>query len=148
MVQYIIGAVILIVIVIFSILFHKRLVKLEEKIKDISEIKINKINKIILEDKYIEKVNLLIDDFINQASEVYQIMQLSQTPNDYLKPEEAEVMKKYIFLSVKNNMTQEVQNALKSIYIINSEEDLDKILELRIKLYMINFMRQYNDVIE
>ena len=51
MIQYIISAIILVVIVVFSIVFHKKLVKLEGKIKDISEIKINKINKIILEDK-------------------------------------------------------------------------------------------------
>ena len=75
-------------------------------------------------------------------------MKLSQSSIEYLKPEDAEIMKKYIFASVKKNMTEDVVKAIRSIYVIESDEDLDKILDLRINLYMINFLRQYNDVIE
>ena len=45
-------------------------------------------------------------------------------------------------------MTEDIMGAIKSIYVIDTEEDLNKILDLRINLYMINFLRQYNDVIE
>jgi hypothetical protein len=121
---------------------------IEKMVYNITEKKLETVNKIILEDKYIDRVNLLIDDFIKQASEVYQIMKLSQDDKQYLKAEDAEIMKKYIFGTVKKNMTQDVTNAIKSIYVVESDEDLYKILDLRINLYMINFMRQYNDIIE
>ena len=146
--QYIIGTLLLVGIIVQSYRMFKRLSKLENALKDISENKMKEINKIVLEDKHIEKVNTLMDDFIRQASEVYQIMKLSQSSIEYLKPEDAETMKKYIFASIKKNMTEDVVKAIKSIYVIESDEDLDKILDLRINLYMINFLRQYNDVIE
>lgn len=104
--------------------------------------------KDILRNDYLAKVNKLMDDIITQAADIYQIMQLSQSSTEYINQEEADRMEKYIYGTVKNNMTEYVRNAIESIYVINSEEDLDKVLNLRIKLYMINFLRQYNDVIE
>lgn len=148
MVSHIIFAIFAIILSVFLLLLYRRMYSIEKMVYNITEKKLETINKIILEDKYIDRVNLLIDDFIKQASEVYQIMKLSQDDKQYLKAEDAEIMKKYIFGTVKKNMTQDVINAIKSIYVVESDEDLHKILDLRINLYMINFMRQYNDIIE
>jgi hypothetical protein len=140
--------IIVVCILTYCVILYCKILKLEEKVTKNFNEKLNKVNKIILEDKYIDRVNLLMDDFIKQASEVYQIMHLSKNTGQYLKSTDAEHMKRYIYASVKNNMTKDVVNAIKSIYVINSESDLDKILDLRINLYMINFLRQYNDVID
>ena len=128
-----------ITLAVISFVLFKKIESLEKKLLDFAENKMKNVNKIILEDGYIDKVNQLIDDFIKQASEVYQIMKLSQNTNEYLKPEDAEIMKRYIYGTIKKNMTEDVTTAIKSIYLINSDEDLDKILDLRINLYMINF---------
>ena len=146
--ELVISGVLIFFILIFCIVLYSKLVKLEDKVTKTFSEKLDKVNEIILEDKYIDKVNILIDDFIDQASMVYQIMYLSKNSGHYMKSSDAEHMKRYIFASIKKNMTRDVMNAVKTIYIINSEKDLDRILDLRINLYMINFLRQYNDVID
>lgn len=148
MTSHIIFTLFVVALSVFLLLLYRRMYSIEKMVHEIIEKKLENVNKVILEDKYIDRVNLLIDDFIKQASEVYQIMKLSQDDKQYLKAEDAEIMKKYIFGTVKKNMTQDVRNAIKSIYVVETDEDLYKILELRINLYMINFMRQYNDIIE
>ena len=61
----------------------------------------------------------------------------------YISPDIEKEMSEYIFLTVKNNMTKDMKDLISMIYITENGE-LDKLLRLRIKFYMINRMINNN----
>ena len=100
--------------------------------------------RLILQEDYFKKVVEMFDSFISLAGENYLVFVLSSNSNHYLTEKETEQMMSYIFGMVKKNITDEVKDVLSTIYNINSDEDIDEFLNIRIKLYIIGFIKQYN----
>lgn len=105
--------------------------------------------KIIIGEKYFDRINELIDSFIQNAIDNYTVFALSSNSNHYLNEKETEIMTKYVFGSVKRNMTADVIEVIKTVYTIGDDEKrLNDLLNVRIKLHMINFIREYNSLPE
>jgi hypothetical protein len=68
--------------------------------------------------------------------------------NQYINSEEQEKMERYIEAVVSRNIHGELENLLKLIYRINSKEDLEQLVSTRTKIFMINFVINYNKDIE
>ena len=107
------------------------------------------VMKILLEDKSVEKINSVLDSMIKEVAGVYQIFALSTMENNqYINSEEQEKMERYIEAVVSRNIHGELENLLKLIYRINSKEDLEQMVSTRTKIFMINFVINYNKDIE
>lgn len=102
------------------------------------------VMKILLEDKSVEKINNVLDSMIREVAGVYQIFALSTIENQYINSEEQEKMERYIETVVGRNIHGELENLLKLIYKIDSDEDLKQLVSTRTKIYMIDFVINYN----
>ena len=121
---------------------NKKNKKIENKdIKDPSK----EIDIILQSDDIVNKVNKLIDDLIINASNIYTILTIdSSDDGKYINSSVSDQMAEYIFQTIKKNMTFSIFNTIKLVYVINDEKDLDNLLKLRIKLYMINIIINNN----
>lgn len=104
---------------------------------------IEKIN-ILLQDKSIDKINELLDKLISDAADKYTILVLVNDVNNYINQEQIKEMTQYITIMVSKNMTTSVKSVLKLIYNIDTDKDLNDVLDLRIKLFMIGYVTKYN----
>lgn len=102
--------------------------------------------KILLEDNCVDKINSCIDQFIENAANMYTLLKLSQDPNHYITEDMKNEMSNYILASVKKNMTEDVLSLLSMIFVINSDKDIEDYLNIRIKLYILTFMVNYNQL--
>lgn len=118
------------------------------EVETIQKIKDTNIINLITTEGYFDKVNNLIDSFIKEASDYYTILALSSNSTHYLNEAETEKMQKYIYGTVKKNMTDEVKDVISTVYNIDSDEKLNSLLNLRINMHVINFIRNYNSLPE
>lgn len=103
-----------------------------------------RIKILLSEENIIEKINTIIDSIISNAANNYLILTVQDDQREgYISPDIEREMSEYIFLSVKNNMTKDMKDLISMIYITENGE-LDKLLRLRIKFYMINRMINNN----
>lgn len=121
---------------------YKENKKIENKdTKDSSK----EIDIILQSDDIVNKVNKLIDDLIENASNIYTILTIdSSDDGKYINSTASDLMAEYIFQTIKKNMTFSIFNTIKLVYVINDEKDLDNLLKLRIKLFMINIIINNN----
>lgn len=107
------------------------------------------IAKLMLDEKLLDKINSYIDNLISEAAGIYQIMVLSVNPNQYINTEEQIKMEKYVYYSAFKNINQPRSiELLKLVYKIENNDDLKSIIDIRVKIYMINFIKDYNKDIE
>ena len=103
-----------------------------------------RIKILLSEENIIEKINTIIDSIIANAANNYLILTVQDDQREgYISPDIEREMSEYIFLTVKNNMTKDMKDLISMIYITENGE-LDKLLRLRIKFYMINRMINNN----
>ena len=103
-----------------------------------------RIKILLSEENIIEKINTIIDSIIANAANNYLILTVQDDQREgYISPDIEKEMSEYIFLTVKNNMTKDMKDLISMIYITENGE-LDKLLRLRIKFYMINRMINNN----
>lgn len=137
----------LITVVLFSIksFSMKRMIEIEKQ-KD------EKINnetlKILLGENTVNKIDEIIDTFIRNAGDMYNILVLSSNVNNYMNENDIEKMQEYIILSVENNITDSILELIKLTHKIDNQQDLYDLINLRTKLYMINFVVGYNRLID
>ena len=103
-----------------------------------------RIKILLSEENIIEKINTIIDSIIANAANNYLILTVQDDQREgYISPDIEREMSEYIFLTVKNNMTKDMKDLISMVYITENGE-LDKLLRLRIKFYMINRMINNN----
>lgn len=150
-------AIIAVTIILFILEYNLKYKKEKEK-EDLPFVAIKKKNieliNTMLAEGYFDKVNALIDSFISVAGDNYTVFALSSNSNHYLTESDQETMTKYIYGNVKRNITPEVKDVISTVYIIDDEEEdnehnkLNQLINVRIKLYMINFIRNFNSLPE
>ena len=137
-----------IIIVYISIKSHNNLYS----IKNESAYKKEKIDsellKILLSENSVNKIDEIIDTFIHNAGDMYNILVLSSNTVNYMTEEDINRMQDYIILTVENNMTDSVLELVKLIHKIDNQQDIYDFISLRTKLYMINFVVDYNRLID
>ena len=112
-----------------------------------SQIDVDLLNA-LLSDKTVENIDTMVDGFISNAGDMYTLLKLSQNQTHYISEEIKNEMTSYIFGTVKKNMTPTVRQIIGLIHNVDNEEDLDKYLDLRIKMYVLNYMVNYNQLQE
>lgn len=102
--------------------------------------------KLMLSDNFVGKVNLLIDSIIKEHAEIYQVMILSTSEDkaQYITSEQQDEMQKYVLYMTLKNLSPELKSIMRLVYNIDDATDLKDIVSLRVKLYLINFIIEYN----
>jgi hypothetical protein len=101
--------------------------------------------KMLLEDKSIEKINAVLDSLISNSAKTYMILNVTiEGKEKYITTEESEEMIAYIKASVLKNMTRDVRDLLGMIYKVDTDKDLNNLLSLKIKLYVLATMVNNN----
>lgn len=106
---------------------------------------------LMLQDNFVAKVNLLIDSIIREHAEVYQVMVLSVNEDkaQYITTEEQDKMQEYVIHMTLKNISPELMSIIKLVYNIDEAKDLKDLISIRTKMYLINFIVEYNaDVTE
>lgn len=105
---------------------------------------------LLLQDKIVDKINNVLDSVIKDQAEIYQLMVLStnETTAQYLNSEEQDKMQKYLIHVVYNNISDEMKQLLSLIYNTDDDKRLKDLVSLRVKIYLINFIVEYNRNIE
>jgi hypothetical protein len=134
-------------IMFFSILDYK---KEKDERNSIPKDNVNpEILDLLMTDKFLEKVNALIDSLIQQYTDVYQVMILSTaTDIEFIKTKEQEEMQKYVSHMVVESISPELKKLIGLVYNVSTAEDLKNVINLRTKLFLINYIVQYNADIE
>ena len=134
-------------IIFFSILDYK---KEKDERNSIPKNNVNpEILDLLMTDKFLEKVNALIDSLIQQYTDVYQVMILSTaTDIEFIKTKEQEEMQKYVSHMVVESISPELKKLIGLVYNVSTAEDLKNVINLRTKLFLINYIVQYNADIE
>lgn len=101
--------------------------------------------KMLLEDKSIEKIVAVLDTLISNSAKTYMILNVTiEGKEKYITIEESEEMVAYIKASVLKNMTRDVRDLLGMIYKVDTDKDLNDLLTLKIKLYVLATMVNNN----
>ena len=102
--------------------------------------------RMMLDENFVTKVNLLIDSIIKEHAEVYQVMVLSinEEGAQYITTEQQDEMQKYVLHMVMKNISPELRSIIKLVYNIDDAKDLRDMISIRVKLYLINFIVEYN----
>ncbi len=137
----------LVVVTIFAIGVTIYAILESKKENNEENINVDLLNILLTSDSA-SKIDTVLDQFIISAGDNYTLFKLSQNPNHYITEEIQKEMIMYIFASVKKNMTREMRTLIGLIHVINSEKDLDDLLNLRIKMYVLNFMVDYNQPLD
>lgn len=101
---------------------------------------------LMLTDNFVGKVNALIDSIIKEHADIYQVMVLSVNEDkaQYITSEQQDEMQKYVIHMTLKNLSPELKSIMELVYNIDDPTDLRDIISLRVKLYLINFVVEYN----
>lgn len=129
-------------IILFYILF-KELNKPKKSTNKSDDVNIDTI-RLLFEKNSIETIDSILDSMITDSANYYKTLVLSQDETQYITPEEIDKMSLYIFGMTMKRMSDNVINCLKLSHKIESQKDLEELIQFRIKLYMIVFASEYN----
>ena len=100
--------------------------------------------KILLEDNAVDRIDEVLDTYITNAANIYQVMEIAKSQKEFLTNDDIERMISYISTMVLKNMTPESVSLLSITHVINSQKDLLDLISLRTKLYVLNFSIGFN----
>ncbi len=99
--------------------------------------------KLVLEKNSFDNVNILIDTIIKDAIDMYNILN-GVSDETYINTKMTEEMASYVYGMTVKKMTPAVKGAIGLFYKIDTEDELEDLLKLRIKLHLINEIYQQN----
>lgn len=98
--------------------------------------------KILMEDKSIDKIEGLLDTMIDRSAKQYIILTVTMDGEEkYINQTESEVMEAYIKKEVSKCLTPVM---LDTLYLIYKKENLNEIIELKIRMYIISYVTRQN----
>ena len=98
-------------------------------------------------DNCTEKIDNILDSRIKSAADMYHILILSTDENQYITSTQIQEMSNYIEETVYRNFTQSMKIIIGMIYDVSTNEKIKEIIKVRTKIYMINFVMNYNKLI-
>jgi hypothetical protein len=104
--------------------------------------------KILLENNAVDRIDEVLDKYIINAANIYQVLEIAKTQKEFLNSEDIERMISYISTMVLKNMTPETISLLSITHVINDNKDLTDLIQLRTKLYVLNFSIEFNVIKE
>lgn len=103
--------------------------------------------KILLEKDSIENIDNMVDEIIKRSADRYMILNVNFKELPYITERDTDELTKYIFGSVKMDMTDTVEETIGLIHNISTEKQLDDFLNLRIKMYVLALLVKTNQTI-
>lgn len=136
------------IMIIIGILL--KLINIKENNKKEKSISTYTLKLMIENDEFtiVEKVDSLVDRIIKNNIDTYMIMNVNFNSEKYINSKEADEMTEYIKSMTKLNMTPEIIELIKLVRVINSENDLDDYLDLKIKIHVISIIVNVNKPIQ
>lgn len=140
---------VLIGIVVIIILYNKNK-KLSTKNIHIPNRTYTEEIKILLNtENVIEKINNLLNDKIKEAADRYMIFNVRFNGEDaYLPQDTVDEMSKYVFGTVRSNITPAMRELIGLIYDVETDERLDSLIDINVKMYMLNEIVKTNKDIQ
>lgn len=135
----------LITLTVISYLITTRASRKKEKKEN--EVDIERI-KILLEENAVDRIDEVLDTYITNAANIYQVLEIAKSQKEYLNSEDIDKMINYISTMVSRNMTRETISLLSITHVINTPKDLNDLIVLRTKLYVLNFSIGFNVIKE
>jgi hypothetical protein len=96
----------------------------------------------------VEKIDNILDIKIKAAADMYNILILSTDENQYINTTQIDEMSNYIEETVFRNFTTSMRIITGLIYDVSSDKKIKDIIKVRTKIYMINFVMEYNKLID
>jgi hypothetical protein len=137
-------------LVLCSVIGYLITTKLSNKNKQVDNngvVDIDRI-KILLENNAVDRIDEVLDKYIINAANIYQVLEIAKTQKEFLNSEDIERMISYISTMVLKNMTPETISLLSITHVINNNKDLTDLIQLRTKLYVLNFSIEFNVIKE
>ena len=134
-------------LLVVSILILFKISKKADSINKSQQVVSDSIINIVLKDDSFENVNQLIDSLINDAITMYYILS-GVVEESYITQKTAVEIQAYVSGMVKKNMTDAVLSTIKLFYKVDTEKELDDLLNLRIKLHLISEVTKQNLPVE
>jgi hypothetical protein len=137
-------------LVLCSVIGYLITTKLSNKNKQVDNngvVDIDRI-KILLENNAVDRIDEVLDKYIINAANIYQVLEIAKTQKEFLNSEDIERMISYISTMVLKNMTPETISLLSITHVINNNKDLIDLIQLRTKLYVLNFSIEFNVIKE
>ena len=134
-------------LLVVSVLILSKISKKADSINKSQQVVSDSIINIVLKDDSFENVNQLIDSLINDAITMYYILS-GVVEESYITQKTAVEIQAYVSGMVKKNMTDAVLSTIKLFYKVDTEKELDDLLNLRIKLHLISEVTKQNLPVE
>ena len=135
-------------IILFYILYKEINNKSNKKnIVKTDDVNIDAI-RLLFEKNSIETIDSILDSIIEDSASYYKTLVLSQDETQYITTEEIEKMSLYIYGMTMKRMSSNVINCLKLTHKIDTQKDLEELIQFRIKLHMIVFASDYNSPLQ
>lgn len=96
----------------------------------------------------VEKIDNILDIKIKAAADMYNILILSTDENQYINTTQIDEMSNYIEETVFRNFTTSMRIITGLIYDVSTDKKIKDIIKVRTKIYMINFVMEYNKLID
>ena len=132
---------------VISFLITTRLSNKNKQVDNNGVVDIDRI-KILLENNAVDRIDEVLDKYIINAANIYQVLEIAKTQKEFLNSEDIERMISYISTMVLKNMTPETISLLSITHVINNNKDLIDLIQLRTKLYVLNFSIEFNVIKE
>lgn len=113
---------------------------------DIDKLELAKL--LLSTENCVEKIDNILDIKIKAAADMYNILILSTDENQYINTTQIDEMSNYIEETVFRNFTTSMRIITGLIYDVSTDKKIKDIIKVRTKIYMINFVMEYNKLID
>lgn len=137
----------LILITVLVYLFTVRKALKQSKQQQDQDVDLERV-KILLQDNAVNKIDEVLDTYINNAASIYQVLEIAKSQKEYLNNDDIERMISYVSTMVLKNMTPESISLLSLTHVFNDNNDIIDLIKLRTKLYVLNFSIEFNVIKE
>ena len=148
MIIYILLSISILISIICTVLTIINLKK-EETVPTINPIDNTEKIKILLSKDSVENIDNLVDEIIKRAADRYMILKVNFKDKEaqYITEADADELSKYIFGSIKLDMTDTMRDTIGLAHNISTEKQFDDFFNLRIKMYVLAILVNNNQPI-
>ena len=144
------GTILAFIVLIMIVIAILIILKNDSKPEPLSNRTYTEEIKILLNtENVIEKINNLLNDKIKEAADRYMIFNVRFNGEDaYLPQDTVDEMSKYVFGTVRSNITPAMRELIGLIYDVETDERLDSLIDINVKMYMLNEIVKTNKDIQ
>ena len=108
---------------------------------------IEKIKILLSNKETVDNIDAIIDSIIKTAVDRYMILNVNFNVDSYITKDNIDEMSKYVFGTIKMDLTDTMRDMIGLIHNVDTEEKLDEFLKIRIKMYILALTIKTNQTI-